>query len=28
VVKIDHRPGHEGAMTAKVEALERHLGPD
>jgi uncharacterized protein YqgV (UPF0045/DUF77 family) len=25
VIKIDHRPGHDGAMTAKVESLERHL---
>jgi uncharacterized protein (TIGR00106 family) len=26
VVKIDHRPGHAGALTAKVEAVEAHLG--
>jgi uncharacterized protein (TIGR00106 family) len=25
VAKIDHRPGHEGALTAKVEAVEAHL---
>ena len=25
VVKIDHRPGHDGALTAKVEAVERRL---
>ncbi len=25
VVKIDHRPGHEGSITAKVEAVEEHL---
>jgi uncharacterized protein (TIGR00106 family) len=29
VVKIDHRPGHEGALQAKVDAVERHLNaPD
>lgn len=28
VVKIDHRPGHEGAISTKVEALERHLRED
>src|SRR3954464_13324325 len=27
VVKIDHRPGHDGALTTKVEAVERHLAP-
>jgi uncharacterized protein (TIGR00106 family) len=26
VVKIDHRPGHTGALAAKVEAVEAHLG--
>jgi uncharacterized protein (TIGR00106 family) len=25
VVKIDHRPGHEDALTTKVRAVERHL---
>ncbi len=25
VVKIDHRPGHEGQLTAKVERIERVL---
>lgn len=25
VVKIDHRPGHEGALTAKVDRVERAL---
>ena len=25
VVKIDHRPGHEGAMATKVAAVEAHL---
>jgi uncharacterized protein YqgV (UPF0045/DUF77 family) len=25
VVKIDHRPGHEGAITAKVDAVEARL---
>lgn len=25
VMKIDHRPGHEGALTAKVETVERLL---
>jgi uncharacterized protein (TIGR00106 family) len=25
VVKIDHRPGHEGGLTRKVEAIERRL---
>ena len=25
VVKIDHRPGHDEAITTKVEALEAHL---
>jgi len=26
VIKIDHRPGHEGGLTTKVESVERHLG--
>jgi uncharacterized protein (TIGR00106 family) len=26
VIKLDVRPGHEGAMRSKVESLERHLG--
>jgi uncharacterized protein (TIGR00106 family) len=26
VIKIDHRPGHDGALTAKVAAVERRLG--
>jgi uncharacterized protein (TIGR00106 family) len=26
VIKIDHRPGHEGALTAKVASVERRLG--
>ena len=26
VMKIDHRPGHEDAMAAKVESVERRLG--
>ena len=26
VIKIDHRPGHEGGLTGKVESVERHLG--
>lgn len=26
VIKIDHRPGHSGGLTAKVESVERHLG--
>jgi uncharacterized protein (TIGR00106 family) len=25
VIKIDHRPGHDHALTAKVEAVERRL---
>jgi uncharacterized protein (TIGR00106 family) len=25
VVKVDHRPGHVGALRTKVEAVERHL---
>lgn len=25
VIKIDHRPGHEDVMHAKVESVERHL---
>lgn len=25
VVKIDHRPGHTGGLTTKVESIERHL---
>ena len=25
VVKIDHRPGRDGALTAKVAAVEAHL---
>jgi uncharacterized protein (TIGR00106 family) len=25
VVKIDHRPGHDGAITAKVDAVEARL---
>lgn len=28
VIKVDHRPGHEGGLTAKVESVERHLGDD
>jgi uncharacterized protein YqgV (UPF0045/DUF77 family) len=24
-VKIDHRPGHDGALTKKVESIERRL---
>jgi uncharacterized protein (TIGR00106 family) len=29
VIKIDHRPGYEGALHAKVASLERHLAaPD
>ena len=28
VIKIDHRPGVEGAMRTKVEAIERELGRD
>jgi uncharacterized protein (TIGR00106 family) len=27
VVKIDHRPGHDGALTGKVERVERRLRP-
>lgn len=26
VVKIDYRPGFEGAITKKLESLNRHLG--
>lgn len=26
VVKIDHRPGHDGMLTGKVERVERVLG--
>ncbi|HEX2849962.1 MAG TPA: MTH1187 family thiamine-binding protein [Acidimicrobiales bacterium] len=26
VLKIDYRPGHEGALTSKVERIERALG--
>ncbi len=26
VIKVDYRPGHDGAITAKVDAIERHLG--
>lgn len=25
VIKIDHRPGHEGALDSKVASVERHL---
>jgi uncharacterized protein (TIGR00106 family) len=25
VVKIDHRPGHEGALSTKVARVEQHL---
>lgn len=28
VIKIDHRPGHDGALTTKVTAVERHLTDD
>jgi len=29
VIKVDHRPGHEGGLTAKVASVERHLAaPD
>ena len=28
VIKIDHRPGHEGGLTTKVEAVERHLADE
>jgi uncharacterized protein (TIGR00106 family) len=28
VIKIDHRPGVEGALRHKVEAIERELGLD
>jgi len=28
VVKIDHRPGHDHALSTKIEALERHLNED
>jgi len=26
VIKLDVRPGHEGALAGKVASLERHLG--
>jgi uncharacterized protein (TIGR00106 family) len=25
VIKIDHRPGHEGAIEGKIATVERHL---
>jgi uncharacterized protein (TIGR00106 family) len=25
VVKVDHRPGHDGMLTSKVESVERRL---
>lgn len=25
VIKLDHRPGHEGALQSKVASVERHL---
>jgi uncharacterized protein (TIGR00106 family) len=28
VAKLDYRPGAEGQLTGKVEAIERRLGPD
>ena len=28
VIKIDHRPGHEGGLTTKVASVERHLAAD
>jgi uncharacterized protein (TIGR00106 family) len=29
VIKVDVRPGHEGALAAKVDSIERHLsGPE
>jgi hypothetical protein len=29
VIKLDVRPGHEGALAAKVDSVERHLaGPE
>jgi uncharacterized protein (TIGR00106 family) len=28
VVKIDHRPGVDGALRSKVESVERHLTDD
>lgn len=28
VIKIDHRPGHDHAMTEKLEALERRLAAE
>ena len=28
VVKLDVRPGHEGALTEKVASVERHLAGD
>lgn len=27
VIKVDDRPGHDGALTAKVDAVEAHLRP-
>jgi uncharacterized protein (TIGR00106 family) len=26
VIKLDHRPGTDNALVAKVESIERHLG--
>jgi uncharacterized protein (TIGR00106 family) len=28
VIKADYRPGASGALTAKVESIERHLAPE
>lgn len=28
VIKVDYRPGTSGALTAKVEAVERYLSED
>jgi uncharacterized protein (TIGR00106 family) len=28
VIKADYRPGATGALTAKVESIERHLSPE
>lgn len=28
VIKLDHRPGHTGAMHGKVESIARHLADD
>lgn len=28
VIKVDHRPGHEGGLTTKVASVERHLATD